>query len=266
MQGEKEKNIELEIVEIEEIVEKKEKVKYWEIRGNILWRTKKLSKNEWICSEWYDYDWTLNYVVNTDAWDAIELMRVAQTWDSRPRRFWLFFYVAIFITIGLIFSFLYFWYWKYTQSNIPTISNSPIPILEPKSNVEIIPVSSTWSEENSINNVNITEKNSLEMERLKMQTEFQLESLRLELQKRDITITSLQENIVEITTDNTLLAWTIKEENEKNKTCKDTLSVLQKKDTSHDAFLLELGRQTEKKCKETNADACKDLYYNFIQE
>lgn len=264
---------------IEEIIEKEEKKRpkksfffrnkeknerFYEIENNIVYEVQKMRTDLGIVSSWRDNDGKIIYVNNRDAWIAKRLMRTALEGE---RRFWGFgmkFVVIATLMTMVFFAVVAIWYNKFVKTSAPEIPQESI-IETPVNVVPIVEtdVQNIWTWETIMENEK--EFQNIEFERYKMKAEFEKESLLLELQKRDVEIVKINNILSE------------KDEEIKKKDAEtitknteiEQLKILvwefKARDTTKDAFYIELWKKIDYECRKNGSDACKDLYYNFIQ-
>lgn len=265
---------------IQEIIEKEEKKKpekksffsrnkeknerFYEIENNIVYEVQKLRTDLGIVSSWRDDEWKRIYVNNRDAGIAKRLMRTALEWE---RRFWGFgmrFVIIATLMTMVFFAVVAIWYNKFIKTNPPEIPQESI-IETP---VNVIPIVETdvqnnWTWETLTEDEK--EFQDIEFERYKMKAEFEKESLLLELQKRDVEIVKINNILSEKDAEIKKKDTEIITKNTEIEQLKILVWEFKARDTTKDAFYIELWKKIDDECRKNGSDACKDLYYNFIQ-
>lgn len=265
---------------IQEIIEKEEKKKpekksffsrnkeknerFYEIENNIVYEVQKLRTDLGIVSSWRDNEWKRIYVNNRDAGIAKRLMRTALEGE---RRFWgfgmKFVVIATLITM-VFFAVVAIWYNKFIKTTPPEVPQESI-IETP---VNVIPIVETdvqnnWTWETLTEDEK--EFQNIEFERYKMKADFEKESLLLELQKRDVEIVKINNILSEKDAEIKKKDAEIITKNTEIEQLKILVWEFKARDTTKDAFYIELWKKIDDECRKNGSDACKDLYYNFIQ-
>ena len=163
------------------------KERFFEIQNNNFYEVRKLRTDTGITSLWYDLEGVKIWVTNIDAWQSKALMKIAIEWERRFWWLWLKFVVIATLGTILFFIVIFIWYKKFSPkpSEVPVLItsqtiNTPAPI---ENNIMPIWVS-TWSTDTE------KERESIDIERISMRSEFEKESLMLELKKSCLLYTS----------------------------------------------------------------------------
>jgi hypothetical protein len=230
-----------------------------------VYEVKKVREDIGIISTGWDREWKMIVINNTDAGIAKSLMKVALEWERRFSGFSMKMILFVFLALGGFLFLAYFSYYKFFPTTSHNISELPT-LTNTGEVVSFVPVNvqNIWTGETSENTQN-SDSINIDFERYKMQSEFEKESMILEMQKRDLEISKLQ----------TLLSWE-QEKNSRNEkiiwekdieieSLKTQIWEYKKKDFTKDAFFIELWKKIDEECRKNGSTACKDLYYNFIQ-
>lgn len=243
---------------------KEKNERFYEIENNIVYEVQKMRTDLGIVSSWRDNDGKIIYVNNRDAGIAKRLMRTALEGE---RRFWGFgmkFVVIATLMTMVFFAVVAIWYNKFIKTTPPEIPQESI-IETP---VNIMPIVETdvqnvWTWETLTENEK--EFQNIEFERYKMKAEFEKESLLLEMQKKDLEIKSLNAVISEKSAINNTCISEIEWKKADIERLNIIVNECKTRDLSKESFFIELWKKIDDECRKNGSDACKDLYYNFIQ-
>lgn len=222
-----------------------------QIKSNVVWQVEKIKDDTWIISSWFLKDWSEIEIQNLDAWNSVELMRIAISWNNRRGFSFIVKIILWLLSVVIAILFMYFLIslFNWDEKEITEKPSENIFTQTPNIQTEE-PEEPEKVEQKEIENEAQKSLRELEIERLKMEHSFSIQSLQNEkniLQNEYNSLYKLFEQEREKTA-------ILKKEN-------DILKLQNTPITSEEKKYMEVWEKISDLCKKTKTKECLELFF-----